>query len=141
MFRSFLLLFALAAAPAWAAPQSFGAAMPEGDAVPVSAALDHPEQFGEPARKFSGRVTQVCQHKGCWMMLEDDGRAVRVIMSDHSFSLPKDASGQAVVYGVLGEQDLSKDAAEHLAEDAGDGRPVAKREYRITAFAVRLEGA
>lgn len=142
MFRSLLLLtLALATTPLLAAPQSFGAEMPAGDALPVSAVLDDPEHFGEPARKFSGRVTQVCQHKGCWMMLEDDGRAVRVIMADHGFALPKDASGRAVVYGVLGEQELSQDAAEHLAEDAGDGQPVDRREFRITALAVTLEGA
>lgn len=131
----------LAAAHVWAAPQQFGSAMPAGDALPLSQALQAPESFGEPARKFSGRVTQVCRKKGCWMMLEDDGQAARVVMHDYGFSLPLDASGRAVVHGVLGSKELSTAAAEHLAEDAGGGEARPGREYRITAYSVQLDGS
>jgi hypothetical protein len=133
------LVFGLATFFAHASAQTFGAEMPDGDAIPVSVALSDAEAFGEPARKFSGRVVSVCQNKGCWMMLEDDGHAVRVMMHEHSFALPKDASGRAVVYGELSVKELSEAAAEHLAEDAADGRPVERSEFRINAYAVRLE--
>jgi hypothetical protein len=142
MIRLGLMLgLGLLAGPLAAAPQIFGAEMPAGEALPVSAVLDDPAHFGEPARKFSGRVTEVCQHSGCWMMLEDNGRAVRVIMVDHSFGLPKDASGPAEVHGVLGEIEMSQEAAEHMAQDAGHEHPVERREFRITAYSVSLGGA
>jgi hypothetical protein len=121
--------------------ETFGAAMPEGEAKPLAAALADPASQGEPARKFSGRVVEVCQNKGCWMMLEQDGVAARVMMHEHSFALPKDASGQAIVYGVLSEKELSEEVAEHLAEDSASKQPVARREYRINAYSVSLEGA
>jgi hypothetical protein len=124
-----------------AAPTTFGAPMPEGEPIALSAALGDQGAYGEPARKFSGRVTQVCQNKGCWMMLEDDGHAVRVMMHEHSFALPKDASGRAVVHGELSVKELSEAAAAHLAEDAGDGSTVELREFRINAYSVTLEGA
>jgi hypothetical protein len=127
-----LMFTSLLAGSAFAA-ETYGAAMPDGEARPLAAALADPSSLGEPARKFSGRVVEVCQNKGCWMMLEQDGVAARVMMHEHSFALPKDASGQAVVYGVLAEKELS--------EDSASGQPVARREYRITAYSVSLEGA
>jgi hypothetical protein len=130
----------ISAASSFAA-ETFGAQMPEGEVRPLAAALADPASIGEPARKFSGRVVEVCQNKGCWMMLEQDGIAARVMVHEHSFALPKDASGQAIVFGVLSERELSEDAAAHLAEDSASKQPVARREYRITAYSVTLEDA
>jgi hypothetical protein len=141
-----LTIAALAAAALLAcgtaqAAQSFGAPMPAGEPLALSAALSDPEAFGEPSRKFTGRVTQVCQNKGCWLMLEDDGQVARVKVHDHAFALPKDASGRAVVFGELGVTELDQATAEHLAHDAADGKPVESREFRITAYSVVLEDA
>lgn len=140
MIRLFALLLLAAVTPA-AVADTYGAAMPAGDPLPLSRALDDAASFGAPARKFAGRVVQVCQNKGCWLMLEDDGRAARVMMSEHSFAVPKDASGRAVVHGVLEEKVLSEEAAAHLAEDAGESAPVDQREFRITAYSVSLDAA
>ena len=121
--------------------KTYGEPIPsEGAVVPIStAAADVDAHAGEP-RRYSGRITEVCQKEGCWMMLEDDGQAARVLMRDHAFSVPKDASGQAEVYGVLSVKQLSPEAAEHLAEDAGNGALPRTRELRIEATGVRIDG-
>lgn len=111
-----------------------------GAAVPISAAAADVEAHAGQPRRYSGRITEVCQKEGCWMMLEDDGQAARVLMRDHAFFVPKDASGQAEVYGVLSVKELSPEAAKHLAEDAGDGALPPTRELRIEATGVRIEG-
>src|SRR3546814_4423514 len=72
------------------------------------------------------------------MMLEDNGEVARVMMHDHAFSVPKDASGRAEVHGVLSVKEISKEAAEHLAED-GNGVVPPTRELRIDATGVRSE--
>src|SRR5690606_27001165 len=88
-------------------PASYGDAFADGPAVPLSRAIaDYDAHAGEP-RRFSGRITEVCQAKGCWMMLEDDGQAARVMFGDHAFALPKDASGSAVVHGVMARKALT----------------------------------
>src|SRR5690606_37333836 len=76
--------------------KTYGEPIPaDGAVVSIStAAADVDAHAGEP-RRYSGRITEVCQKEGCWMMLEDDGQAARVLMRDHAFSVPKDASGQA----------------------------------------------
>lgn len=141
--RTALLVASLAIAFAASAGEvkSYGQPFPDGGtALPISvAAADVQTHVGKPMR-FSGRITQVCQAKGCWVMLEDDGKVARVMMRDHTFYVPKDAKGRAEVYGVLSEKVLSKEAVDHLSEDAGNGLPVAERELRIVADGIRIEG-
>lgn len=122
-------------------PSSYGEAFADGPAVPVSAAIaDFEGHAGEPNR-FSGRITEVCQAKGCWMMLEDEGQVARVMFGDHAFFLPKDASGAAVVHGVLERKELTPEQVEHLSDDSARGIVVDPVEYRIVADGVRVAGA
>ena len=100
-------------------PKTYGEALPEATAVPISIAAADADAYVGKANRFSGRITEVCQKEGCWMMLEDNGEVARVMMHDHAFAVPKDASGRAEVHGVLS---------------------VKERELRIDATGVRIEG-
>lgn len=122
-------------------PASYGGAFADGPAVPVSEAIaDFAGHAGEPQR-FSGRITEVCQAKGCWMMLEDDGQVARVMFGDHAFFLPRDARGAAVVHGLLERKELTPEQVEHLSGDSAKGIAVEPVEYRIVADGVRVAGA
>lgn len=116
------------------AAADFGAAFPDAAALPLAAAID---DLPKGDRVIQGRIVEVCQKKGCWVMLEDAGKAARVMMREHAFSLPKDARGPALVFGAISKVELTAAAAAHLSEDAG-GTLVAAEEYRIDASAVRL---
>ena len=120
-------------------PKTYGEALPEAVAVPISVAAADADAYVGKANRFSGRITEVCQKEGCWMMLEDNGEVARVMMHDHAFMVPKGSSGRAEVHGVLSVKLLSKEAAEHLAED-GNGIVPPERELRIDATGVRIEG-
>ena len=121
-------------------PASYGKPVPAGTATPVSKAIaDFDAHAGKPGL-FSGRITQVCQAKGCWMVLEDEGRSARVMFGDHAFAIPKDSAGQAEVHGVLSRKALTPAQTKHLEED-GKGLPVASEEYRILADGVLLQAA
>src|SRR5690606_28472379 len=96
----------LGATQATAAARAFGAPMPEGDAVALAGLLQAasvPGSDEEPALevKVSGNVTEVCQKKGCWMVLADGADYARVVVPGHAWELPKDARGRAVVHGLL----------------------------------------
>jgi len=110
----------------------------------VKAILDNPEAKLGSQVKVSGRITQVCQKEGCWMMLAEGDQALRIKFGDHAFFLPKDTTGDAVVYGKLEVRELSVDQAKHMAEDAGqDPAKVTKglKEYRIFASSVGVAPA
>ena len=121
-----------------AGPVAYGEAFEDAPAVPVSAAIaDFEAHAGQP-QVFSGRITEVCQTKGCWMMLEHEGEAARVMFGNHAFFLPKDATGSAVVHGVLERKELTPAQVEHFTDDSASGQPAAAVEYRIVADGVRV---
>lgn len=134
-----MLLFAGTAlaspTPAW---ETFGADLPkDGVAVPLAAALADPAAHLGQARVFSGRVVDVCQKKGCWVMLEDEGQGARVLLGDHDFYVPKDVRGPAQVHGVLSRVELSAEAQRHTAQETS-GASVPDVEYRIVADGVQV---
>lgn len=65
-------------------------------------------------------AAEVCQHKGCWMVLTEGLRSIRVTFADYAFFVPKDIAGKTVVVeGVLSRKLLSADEAKHYAEESG----------------------
>lgn len=133
-----VLLCAVAFAATAAGPASYGDTFEDGPAVPVSEAVANFEDFAGQPMRFSGRITEVCQKMGCWMMLEHDGQAVRVKFGDHAFFLPKDQAGSAIVHGVLERKELTPEQVEHFTTDSGTGLQAEPVEYRILADGVRI---
>jgi hypothetical protein len=92
--------------------------------------------------QVKGKVSAVCQKKGCWLELTDDTTKtrIRVLMKDHSFGVPKDSSGKVVIAeGVLSAQEVSQAEAAHLAEEAGQPIPTGPvKELRLEATGVLL---
>lgn len=111
------------AEPAAAAPGTnhFGAPFTVGDEVTVAAVLDAPDTFASRPVKVRGRVSDVCQKAGCWMIVADDtaSRTMRVRMKDHAFSVAKDGSGSvALVEGTLVAKPHDPGEAAHFAGEA-----------------------
>lgn len=142
------LLLSLTAATAIAAdtiPNSvavtekiFGAAIPAD--APVQS-LTQAVRTIDPSKGdqvISGRVTQVCQKAGCWMILTDGDVFARV-MTQYKFELPKELKGNAVVLGKIEAFDLDEKESLHMAKDAGvPASAINTREYRIAAQGVAL---
>lgn len=143
MIRRLLALATLAAAvPALAT--DYGAPIaPDTKPVPLAEVLADPEAYQGREIVVSGRIAQVCQTKGCWVMLTDGDAAARV-MTQHKYFLPKDASGEAIAVGTLTERVLDAEQAEHMTKDAGpDAEPIApgSREWRLLAASIRIVDA
>ncbi|MEO9869218.1 DUF4920 domain-containing protein [Ekhidna sp.] len=71
--------------------------------------------------KVRGTIEEVCQMKGCWMVLKNDvGASIRVTFKDYGFFVPKDISGREVIIeGIANKEMLDEDVAKHYAEDGG----------------------
>lgn len=111
--------------------------------VPLAEVLADPAAFKDREIVVSGRIAQVCQTKGCWVMLTDGEAAARV-MTQHKYFLPKDASGDAIAVGTLTERELDAEQAEHMSKDAGPGaKPLeaGAREWRLMATSIRIADA
>lgn len=67
-------------------------------------------------------VTGACQHKGCWMTLQDAGGSDELFVRflGYSFFVPKDLAGKtAVIKGNFYQDTTSVDDLKHYAEDEG----------------------
>ncbi len=122
----------------------YGEAMPEQlNAVSLADAIGALETDKNLPQKITGTVTQVCQKKGCWLILTDNDRYARVTFKDYAFFVPTDTVNQTgTVYGVLIERMLSQSEAEHYAKDAGmknTEEVKASKEYSIVAESVLFE--
>lgn len=109
-----------------------------GKALPISTAVAAFDQHAGKPQVFSGRITEVCQAEGCWMVIEDNGQTARVMFADHAFLIPKDSTGRAQVHGVLSRKELTPEQVEHLREDS-KGLEVSPVEYRILADGITIE--
>lgn len=139
----FLLPVSLNAEVPFSPDQSFGSAIPESGSVKTLKQAIADTAAGSPL-KISGLITEVCQARGCWMILVDGDSHARIFFEDYGFFVPTDTSMQrAVLFGTLSEQVLSHEAAEHLAEDAGREALFASgeqiKEYTIIAKGVQIE--
>ena len=132
------LLALVAATTSAGEPAVYGVRFDDGDAIPVSEAIARFEETAGGPRRFSGRIAEVCQAKGCWMMLEDNGQVARVMFGNHAFYIPKETTGTAVVHGVLERKELTPEQVDHFSSDSGKGIAASPVEYRIVADGVLI---
>jgi hypothetical protein len=100
---------------------SYGAGVKSKARMPLAQAVA--EKKFNTSIALTATVAEVCQVKGCWMILVDGDTKVRVTFKDYGFFMPKDLAGaKVVVEGVLSEEVLSEKDARHYAEDAGKSK-------------------
>lgn len=94
-----------------------------------------------------GVIDEVCENKGCWMVVKNKDTFVRVEFKDYGFFMPWDSNGKKVkLQGALSEKTISKTTAEHMAEEMKNP-PIAKDQIKdeqtimvFVASGVSIEG-
>ncbi len=102
----------------------FGKKIDENGAISMAELLEKTADGKEMHVKVTGKVEEVCQTKGCWMLIDKgDGTTMRVKFKDYGFFVPKDCSGKtAVMEGRAFFRTVSVDELKHYAEDAGKSK-------------------
>ncbi len=78
-----------------------------------------PENLNKKLR-VEAKVEEVCQVKGCWMIVTDGTNHIRVTFRDYGFFVPKDIAGKTIMAdGIVSETVTTEADARHYAEDAG----------------------
>lgn len=141
------------AAPAVAAPAvaaasgKFGAPLSAAAPLTAQALLADPLKYNDKDIKVTGKVSGVCQKKGCWMTLtsgDPGAQSVRVSFKDYGFFVPKDCLGKsATVEGHFAAKTISAAEAQHFAEDAAKegtaARKVTAPEHTLALVATGVE--
>ena len=123
-------------------PGHYGAVFALQQTVPLSQALASVPDDPTKAVQVSGEVDSVCQKKGCWLVVKDGDAMARILMKDHSFTVPMDSKGKPVaVEGTLETRTFNEAQVKHLEKDGGgDPSKVGgeRKEYVLTATGIRL---
>lgn len=122
--------------------------------LPYEAAIPAEDLLRDPARHLAqtvrvrGRVADVCQAKGCWLVLtpmSGGPEMIRVTMKDHAFSVDKQGHGrEADLEGLLIEKPVDPETVAHYEGEAGAQGLVPERQaasghsYELVASAVRF---
>ncbi len=106
--------------------------------------MNNPSGNNDKVMIVKGNVSEVCQKMGCWMIMSEGGKSVR-IKTMHDFFLPKDIAGRnAIVIGKFKVAEISEDMARHYNDEAKN--PTIKSEdikgpqnvYEIEAMGIKI---
>jgi len=74
----------------------FGAGLTLVQTTPLAEIMGDPARFADETVLIRGQVTEVCQKKGCWAVIQDGDEHVQMRFKDYGFFLPKDCVGAEV---------------------------------------------
>ena len=102
----------------------FGEAIDTTGMIPYTDLLSQMAVSDSVQAKVYGKVSGVCQTKGCWMNIVSDSDTSKTEMfvefKDYGFFMPKDLAGKEVVMlGKAYREVTSVDDLKHFAEDEG----------------------
>ena len=97
----------------------YGAPFGDAKMVSLADATAAPGDLAAAPVKIKGKVLDVCQREGCWLVLSDGERQMRIHMKDHAFAVPKDIGGKMVVVeGLVEQKTITEAQARHFAEES-----------------------
>ena len=142
---SFLFVSTFTAA---AADEKLGAPLTIKEQTPIAELMGKPVRFVGRTVQVKGKVIEVCQKMGCWMMLTDTatGAAVRINVKDGEIVFPKESVGKiAIAEGTFTEtkftHDQAVERARHQAEEQGRKFDPATVKGPVTSYQVQGSGA
>ena len=94
------------------------------DTLSVTEVMANPAMHGKQVM-ISGEVLDVCQKKGCWLVVSDGTSQMRVTFKDYGFFVPTDVSREVVLQGVVFVEELPEETAKHYAEESKGEDPSA----------------
>jgi hypothetical protein len=121
-----ILILTIVTSIFWSCDSSIGQQRNFGEKVDPTGAIQMADLMKQMQSKESlaatveGKVSSVCQAKGCWMKIETGtGESIRVTFKDYGFFVPKDLSGSTIIMkGVASYNVTSVEELRHYAEDA-----------------------
>ncbi len=117
----------------------------EGEAITLATLVEKSKELVGKKVRLTGDVKSVCKKKGCWMVLADGLKEVRIVFRDYGFFMPKDCEGRtAILEGTFDVTETSVADLKHFLEDEGKKEEAAKvtepkLEMNLTADGVALK--
>lgn len=118
-----LALASCVSRPPLPAGKSVGLEMQPREVIRFAVIDASPQAYWHRTLLVDATVAAVCQNKGCWMQIEDQGHRAMVRWETGcggKFAFPKDLAGRRVlIQGSFYPKEISEADARHLEEEAG----------------------
>lgn len=115
-------------------------------AVPAGTVLTNPEEYVGQTVRVTGKVSDVCQKMGCWMVITDADQHMRITTKDHKFFVAKDGAGAMCdLEGTVVKREANPERTAHYKSEQSEGAPMPEAEeagqatYEIVASAIRFD--
>lgn len=99
-----------------------------------------PESYYNKTLHVTAKVKAVCQKKGCWIQVEDEGNVALVRWETGcggKYAFPKDSAGERIlIQGSFYPKEIDKKDIEHMQEEAGKKVAIPAKGYELNASAV-----
>lgn len=114
--------------------------------LPAGTVLTNPDEYVGKTVRVTGKVSDVCQKMGCWMVITDADQHMRITTKDHKFFVAKDGAGATCdLEGTVVKREASPARTEHFKSEQSEGAPIPAAEeageatYEIVASAIRFD--
>jgi hypothetical protein len=135
-----LLVCSCTTPPALPEGEKIGEDIVAQETVLFATAHSNPTAYYNKTLLVEATATAVCQSKGCWIQIEDQGEQAMVRWEtgcDGKYAFPKDLAGQRVlIQGSFYPKTISEEDAKHLEEEAGKGLKIERETYELNASAI-----
>lgn len=139
-FAPVLLALLLVGCSSLPSGERYGEPMVMQDVVAFSVVDANPSAYFETTLLVEATVTSVCQNKGCWMQVEDEGSTAMVRWETGcggKYAFPTSAVGKRVlIQGSFYPKVISEEDALHIEAEAGGNIEVEREGYEFNASAV-----
>lgn len=112
---------------------------------PANTFLGSEADFVGQTVRVEGTAADVCQKAGCWIVLSDGDKTLRVTTKAHSFFVDKQGAGKKCeVEGVVISREKDPERTAHFESEAGENAPIPENEvegnvyYELEATGIRL---
>ena len=145
-----VLLAVLLVTPALAlSGKSYGKPLSGSDTVEIGELLDNPDKYMGKTVRVEGIVTDVCDKRGCWILLGskgEDPKEIRIKVDDGVIVFPVDAKGKtAIAEGVFGKVEMTLEQTvaygKHHAEEHGEEFDPASVTEPLVYYQIKGTGA
>ena len=108
--------------------EEYGETFVEEEFISAATLLDDPSAYVDRTILVEGRVADVCQEKGCWMVITDNERHMRVTMRDHAFGVNKKSLGwDCRIKGTVISSGIDPETVAHYESESSEGAVVPER--------------
>ena len=89
--------------------------------IPAGTVLTNPDDYVGKTVRVTGKVSDVCQKMGCWMVITDADQHMRITTKDLKFFVSKDGAGATCdLEGTVVKREASPARTEHFKSEQSE---------------------